>query len=88
MSKMREFKFTNEHDEPIEGVEPVTETSFKKAVRSVQSKIKDQWVIVDYITKKGKEERRFVKLPIGRKIRQAIIQEKKREALKAARESK
>ena len=27
---MREFKFTNEHDEPIEGIEPVQERSFKK----------------------------------------------------------
>ncbi len=39
MPKMREFKFTNENDEPIEGVETVTETSFKKAVKSIQRKI-------------------------------------------------
>ena len=85
MPKMREFKFTNEHDEPIEGVETVTETSFKKAVKSIQSKIKDKWVIIEYISKRGKEIRRFVKLPIGRKYRQAILQEKRREALKAAK---
>ena len=85
MGKMREFKFTNEHDEPIEGVETVTETSFKKAVKSIQSKIKDKWVIAEYISKRGKEIRRFVKLPIGRKYRQAILQEKRREALKAAK---
>ena len=85
MPKMREFKFTNEHDEPIEGVETVTETSFKKAVKSIQSKIKDEWVIAEYISKRGKEIRRFVKLPIGRKYRQAILQEKRREALKAAK---
>ena len=85
MGKMREFKFTNEHDEPIEGVETVTETSFKKAVKSIQSKIKDEWVIAEYISKRGKEIRRFVKLPIGRKYRQAILQEKRREALKAAK---
>ena len=82
---MREFKFTNEHDEPIEGVETVTETSFKKAVKSIQSKIKDKWIIAEYISKRGKEIRRFVKLPIGRKYRQAILQEKRREALKAAK---
>ena len=41
---MREFKFTNEHDEPIEGIEPVQERSFKKAVKSVQNKIKDKMV--------------------------------------------
>ena len=85
MPKMREFKFTNENDEPIEGVETVTETSFKKAVKSIQSKIKDKWVIIEYISKRGKEIRKFVKLPIGRKYRQAILQEKRREALKAAK---
>ena len=85
MAKMRQFKFTNEHDEPIEGVETVTETSFKKAVKSIQSKIKDKWIIAEYISKRGKEIRRFVKLPIGRKYRQAILQEKRREALKAAK---
>ena len=69
MALMREFKFTNENDEPIEGVETVTETSFKKAVKSIQSKIKDKWVIIEYVTKKGKDIKRFVKLPIGRKKR-------------------
>jgi len=69
MGKMREFKFTNEKDEPIEGIETVSDMSFKKAVKSVQNKIKDKWVIIEYLTKKGKEMRRFVKLPIGRKRR-------------------
>ena len=69
MGKMREFKFTNEKDEPIEGIETVTDMSFKKAVKSVQNKIKDKWVIIEYLTKKGKEIRIFVKLPIGRKRR-------------------
>ena len=41
MAKMRQFKFTNEHDEPIEGIEPIEETGFKRAVKSVQNKIKD-----------------------------------------------
>ena len=69
MALMREFKFTNEHDEPIEGIEPVTERSFKRAVKSVQNKIKDKWVIIEYVTKKGKDIKRFIQLPIGRKKR-------------------
>ena len=69
MALMREFKFTNEHDEPIEGIEPITERSFKKAVKSVQNKIKDTWVIIEYVTKKGKDIKRFIQLPIGRKKR-------------------
>ena len=60
-----EFKFTNEKDEPIEGVETVTEMSFKKAVKSVQNKIKDKWVIIEYLTKKGKDMIRFLILPIA-----------------------
>ena len=69
MALMREFKFTNENDEPIEGVDPVKERSFEKAVKSVQNKIKDKWVIIEYVTKKGKEIKRFIKIPIGRKKR-------------------
>ena len=69
MALMREFKFTNEHDEPIEGIEPVTERSFKRAVKSVQNKIKDKWVIIEYVTKKRKDIKRFIQLPIGRKKR-------------------
>ena len=69
MALMREFKFTNENDEAIEGVDPVKERSFKKAVKSVQNKIKDKWVIIEYVTKKGKEIKRFIKIPIGRKKR-------------------
>ena len=69
MALMREFKFTNEHDEPIEGIEPVTERRFKRAVNSVQNKIKDKWVIIEYVTKKGKDIKRFIQLPIGRKKR-------------------
>ena len=69
MPKMREFKFTDENDEPIEGVGPVESMSFKRAVKSVQGNIKNKWVIIEYLTKKGKEIRRFVQLPIGRKRR-------------------
>jgi hypothetical protein len=38
---------------------------------------------VEYISKKGKEIVDRVKLPWGRKVRQAIAPEKKRAALKA-----
>mgnify|MGYP005729004423 CR=1 FL=1 len=38
-------------------------------VKSVQNKIKDKWVIIEYVTKKGKEIKRFIKIPIGRKKR-------------------
>ena len=55
------FKFTNEKDEPIEGIETVTDMSFKKAVKSVQNKIKDKWVIIEYLTKKGKEIRSSIR---------------------------
>ena len=50
-------------------MDPVKERSFKKAVKSVQNKIKDKWVIIEYVTKKGKEIKRFIKIPIGRKKR-------------------
>jgi len=38
---------------------------------------------VEYISKRGKEMCHSVLIPIGRKIKQAMIQEKRREALKA-----
>ena len=83
MGKMREFKFTNEKDEPIEGIETVTDMSFKKAVLSYQGGTKAQEVEVEWTTKRGEEFYVVQKLPIGRKIRQAIIQQKVKEALKA-----
>jgi len=55
---------------------------------SVQGDYKDRFISVEYISKKGKEISQSVEIPMGRKIRQAIIQEKKRAALKAARESR
>jgi hypothetical protein len=39
------------------------------------------------VSKKGKQISQSVEIPMGRKIRQAIILEKKRAALKAAREA-
>jgi len=50
---------------------------------SVQSNFKDRMISVEYISKKGKEMCHSVLIPIGRKVRQAIISEKKRAELKA-----
>ena len=66
MSKNREFKFfKDDADEtPIETIEQM---SFKKAVKSVQNKIKDRKIIIEYISKKGKQIKEYVFLPMGRK---------------------
>jgi len=79
MPKMRKFLFWNE-----KGDEKETEQlSLTRAVKSVQSDFKDQFIGVEYISKKGKEIVDKIKLPWGRKVRQAIETEKKRAALKA-----
>jgi hypothetical protein len=78
MSKMRIFKFWNE-----KGDEKEKEAmSLKKAIMSVQSDFKDRMISVEYISKRGKEMCHSVLIPIGRKIKQALIQERRREALK------
>ena len=81
---MRIFKFWSETGDEKEK----EAMSLKKAVMSVQGDYKDRFISVEYISKKGKEISQSVEIPMGRKIRQAIIQEKKRAALKAARESR
>ena len=79
MPKMRKFLFWNE-----KGDEKETEQlSLTRAVKSVQGDFKDQFIGVEYISKKGKEVIDRIKLPWGRKVRQAIESEKKRAALKA-----
>jgi len=79
MAKMRKFHFWNE-----KGDEKDTEQlSLSRAVKAVQSDLKDMFIGVEYVSKKGKEIVDRVKLPWGRKIRQAIATEKKRAALKA-----
>ena len=79
MAKMRKFHFWNE-----KGDEKDTEQlSLSRAVKAVQSDFKDMFIGVEYVSKKGKEIVDRVKLPWGRKIRQAIATEKKRAALKA-----
>ena len=72
MSKMRLYKFWNEAGDEKEK----EEMSLKKAVRSIQGDFKDKFIGVEYISKKGKKIIDSVQIPIGRKIRQAIILEK------------
>ena len=78
MSKMRLFKFWN-----ADGVEKEKEEiSLKKATRAVQGDFKDKTISVEYISKKGKQMCHSIIIPIGRKLRQSILQEKRRLALK------
>ena len=79
MPKMRMFKFWNEAGDEKEK----EEISLKKAVRSIQGDFKDKFIGVEYISKKGKKIIDSVQIPIGRKIRQAIILEKLKQAKKA-----
>ena len=81
MAKMRMFKFWNEAGDEKEK----EEMSLKKAIKSVQGDFKDKFIGVEYISKKGKKIIDSVKIPIGRRIRQAIITEAKRVAAKAKR---
>ena len=80
---MRIFKFWNENGDEKEK----EAISLKKAVRSVQGDYKDKFISVEYITKKGKNISQSIEIPMGRKIRQSAILEKKRAALKAAKEA-
>ena len=82
MSKMRMFKFWNENGDEKE----VEKMSLKKAVIAVQGDFKDKVIGVEYISKKGKQISDSIEIPMGRKIRQAMIIEKKKAALKAAKE--
>ena len=76
---MRMFKFWNE-----KGDEKEKEAmSLKKAIMSVQSDFKDRMISVEYISKRGKEMCHGVLIPIGRKVKQALIQERRRAELKA-----
>ena len=79
MAKMRLFKFWN-----ADGVEKEKEEiSLKKAVRAVQGDFKDKMISVEYISKKGKEMCHSIFIPIGRRIKQELVKERRREALKA-----
>ena len=54
----------------------------------IKDDYKDELIGVEYVSKKGKQISTSVKIPMGRKIRQAIITEQKRLAAKAAREAR
>ena len=79
MPKMRMYKFWNEAGDEKE----TEQLSLKKAIMSVQSNFKDNMISVEYISKKGKEMCHGVLIPIGRKIKQELVKERRREALKA-----
>ena len=84
MAKMRLFKFWN-----ADGVEKEKEEiSLKKAVRAVQGDFKDKMISVEYISKKGKEMCHSIFIPIGRRIKQELVKERRREALKAKNASR
>ena len=78
MSKMRLYKFWNEAGDEKEK----EEMSLKKEVRSIQGDFKDKIIGVEYISKKGKEMCHSIMITIGRKLRQSILQEQRRLALK------
>jgi len=79
MPKMRIFKFWNEAGDEKEN----ESMSLKKAIKSVQNDFKDKFIGVEYISKRGKKVIDSVRIPIGRRIRQAIITEAKKMASKA-----
>ena len=84
MAKMRIFKFWNENGDEKE----TEQLSLKKAIMSVQGNFKDKMISVEYISKKGKEMCHSIFIPIGRKIKQELVKERRREALKAKREAR
>ena len=83
MAKMRIFKFWNEAGDEKEK----EAMSLKKAVMSVQGDFKDERIGVEFITKKGNKIETSVKIPMGRKVRQSIMVEKRRAAAKAKLQS-
>ena len=84
MAKMRKYSFWNDKGDEKE----VEKLSFKTAVKSIQEEFKNQLVGFEYISKKGKKIAQSVEIPMGRKIRQSILQEKRRLAKKAALEAR
>ena len=84
MPKMRKFLFWNESGDEKE----TEQLSLKKAIMSVQSNFKDSMIAVEYISKKGKQMCHNIMIPIGRKIKQELVKERRREALKAKHASR
>ena len=80
---MKMYKFWNENGDEKEK----EAMSLKKAVMSVQGDYKERFISVEYTSKKGKQISQSVEIPMGRKIRQALILDRKRAALKAAKEA-
>ena len=80
---MRLYKFWNKNGDEKEK----EAMSLKKAVMSVQGDYKERFISVEYTSKKGKQISQSVEIPMGRKIRQALILDRKRAALKAAKEA-
>lgn len=78
MAKMRTFTFYD--GDKVETKEAI---SYKKAVISYQGGSESKSVRVEWTAKKGGTYETIQTLPLGRKIRQAAILEKKRAALKA-----
>jgi len=62
MGKNREFYFWNEGGQE----EKTEQMSLTRAVKSVQSKFKDKFIGVEYISKKGKQISEAIELPWGR----------------------
>tara|TARA_B100001250_G_scaffold16694_1_gene14556 strand:- start:16798 stop:17064 length:267 start_codon:yes stop_codon:yes gene_type:complete len=83
MAKMRIFKFWNEAGDEKEK----EAMSLKKATMSVQGDFKDDVIGVEFTSKKGKKIETSIRIPIGRKIRQSLIVEKRRAIEKAKREA-
>jgi|TARA_B110000914_G_C15357324_1_gene396825 hypothetical protein len=63
MSKQKKFKFTDNK----EINEEITATSWKKAVKSFQNKVKEKLIYIEWVSKKGQEMTKWQKLPIGRR---------------------
>ena len=84
MAKMRKFLFWNEAGDEKEK----ESMSLTKAVKLVQADFKDRFIGVEYISKKGKEMCHGILIPIGRKIKQELVKERRREALKARHASR
>ena len=81
---MRKFLFWNKSGDEKE----TEQISLKKAIMSVQGHFKDTMISVEYISKKGKEMCHSIFIPIGRRIKQELVKERRREALKAKNASR
>ena len=72
----------------MNGDEKEKEQISLKKLMSVQSNFKDKMISVEYISKKGKEMCHSIFIPIGRRIKQELVKERRREPLKAKNASR